>query len=97
MSIARIPHIVVRQVIHVHLQLTRVEVHVRNEDLRNNPSVPPYLYFYQYCILFGTKSSQDYSTYKLFLFTQNTNHALYRRIHINSGLSFQDTFYVEYQ
>ena len=66
MSIARIPYVIVRQVVDVHLQLTGVPAHVRNEELRNNPSIAPYLYCYQYCILFETKSFPDYSTYKLF-------------------------------
>ena len=65
--IVNIPHVVVREAIHVHVQVTiRIAVHVRNEYLKNNPSRPPHLYFYWYCILFGTKSSPDYSTYKLF-------------------------------
>ena len=40
MTIVGIPDIVVREAIHVHLEpAIRVEVHVRNEEMCNKPSV----------------------------------------------------------
>jgi hypothetical protein len=55
MAILGIPDIVVLELVDVHVErVIGVEVHVGNEEMCNEPSMPPSLEYSQDCILFGT-------------------------------------------
>ncbi len=55
MTILGIPNVRVLEPVDVYVELvTGVEVHVGNEKICNEPSIPPSLEYSRDCILFGT-------------------------------------------
>lgn len=69
MPVLAIPDVAVQEPVDVDVEVTTIDVHVRNEDLCDKPSIPPPLEKYLKVVFhFGLRSPPVYHTNYYFLF-----------------------------